>query len=200
LAHLSDPEEQELVKQEISTRYYQHYLNIINKPEDQPQPEAPPAPEEETPPDTAEAAGKEEPHPGTAPAPGEKPGEPAATRLEEDLASIPEVTPITLTMPVLPEEAAKTEEKKAPEQPAKRKFCFIATAAYGSPLAREVVLLQDFRDHCLTRHALGEQFIRAYYRVSPALARQISKNNLLKLLTRFLLTPVIFLIKKISGQ
>lgn len=79
-------------------------------------------------------------------------------------------------------------------------MCFIATAAYGSPLAQEVVLLQDFRDRWLAPHALGEQFIEAYYRLSPPLARRISNHKALKLLTRALLTPVIFLIKKSSGK
>jgi len=63
-----------------------------------------------------------------------------------------------------------------------------------------VILLQDFRDHYLARHTLGETFIRAYYRVSPSLAQQISNNKVLKLLTRFLLTPVIFLVKKSLGK
>ena len=103
-------------------------------------------------------------------------------------------------MPVSPEVAASPREQKGAEKPTKRRFCFIATAAYGSPLAQEVVLLQDFRDHYLAPHALGEKFIRAYYRVSPALARQISKNKALKLLTRFLLSHIIFLVKKSSGQ
>jgi hypothetical protein len=62
-----------------------------------------------------------------------------------------------------------------------------------------VVLLQDFRDRWLASYALGEQFIEAYYRLSPPLARQISNNKALKLLTRALLTPVIFLIKKSFG-
>jgi hypothetical protein len=117
---------------------------------------------------------------------------------DEALAGIPAVTPIKLQPPAS-EAAAKPEEKPGPGKTGLKKFCFIATAAYGSPLAREVVLLQDFRDRYLARHALGEQFIQAYYRVSPPLARQISKNQALKQLTRSLLTPVIFLIKKISG-
>jgi hypothetical protein len=201
LAHLSDPDEKELVKQELSQRYYQHYLNIINKPDDQPQPAAPPAPEEATPPAAAEAAEQAEPISEPAPAPEEETGKPAESlSLEEHLASIPEVTPIKLTLPPPQEAGAEPGEEKGPKKAGLRKFCFIATAAYGSPLAREVVLLQDFRDHYLARHALGEKFIRAYYRVSPSLARQISNNKVLKLLTRSLLTPIIFLIKKSSGK
>jgi hypothetical protein len=195
---LSDPDEKELVKQEISQRYYQHYLNIINNPEDQPQAAAPPSPEDATPPAAAETAGIDEPATEPAPSPQEATGKPAESpSLAEDLANIPEVAPIRLKLPAS-QAAAKPEEKKGPEKKGLKKFCFIATAAYGSPLAQEVVLLQDFRDHYLARHALGEKFIQAYYRVSPSLAGQISKNNVLKLLTRFLLTPVIFLIRKSS--
>ena len=119
--------------------------------------------------------------------------------MAEQLASIPEVTPISLKLPAQ-EAAAKPEEKKGPEKTGLRKFCFIATAAYGSPLAQEVVLLQDFRDHYLARRALGATFIQVYYRLSPALARQISNNTALKVLTRSLLTPIIFLIKKGCGK
>jgi hypothetical protein len=127
----------------------------------------------------------------------EKPAEPLPP--DEDLAGIPEVTPISLKPPP-PQAAAKPEEKKGPEKKGLKRFCFIATAAYGSPLAQEVVLLQDFRDNYLSRYTLGEHFIQTYYRVSPPLARQISKNQALKLLTRSLLTPVIFLIKKSFGK
>jgi hypothetical protein len=196
---LSDPDEKELVKQEISKRYYQHYLDIINKPVDQPESASPPAPEEGTPSPAVEAAEEAKPATEPAPAPEEKPGQPATSpSLEEQLAGIPEVTPIRLKLPAQ-EAAVKPEEKKGPEKTGLRKFCFIATAAYGSPLAREVVLLQGFRDRYLSRHTLGEKFIQAYYRLSPTLAEQISKNTFLKLLTRSLLTPVIFLIKKRSG-
>jgi hypothetical protein len=172
-----------LVKEELSRRYYQHYLNILNKPEDQPQPEAPPALEEAPPTAEAEVA--------------EKPAEPLPP--DKDLANIPEVAPISLQLPP-PQAAVKPEGKKEPEKKGLKKFCFIATAAYGSPLAQEVVLLQDFRDRYLARHTLGEQFIEAYYRVSPPLARQISKNQALKRLTKSLLAPVIFLIKKSFGK
>jgi hypothetical protein len=158
-----------------------------------------PAQEEATPPAAAETAGKDEPATEPAPSPQEVTGKPAESpSLAEDLANIPEVTPIRLKLPAS-QAAAKPEEKKGPEKKGLKKFCFIATAAYGSPLAQEVVLLQDFRDHYLSRYALGEKFIQAYYRVSPSLASKISKNRVLKMLTRFLLTPVIFLIKKSSG-
>ena len=62
--------------------------------------------------------------------------------------------------------------------------------------AQEVVLLQTFRDRHLCGNPLGETFIRAYYHFSPSLAGLIGQNEVLKLLTRYLLAPLILLIKK----
>jgi hypothetical protein len=192
LTHLTDPDEKELVKEELSKRYYNHYLGIIKSPEDQPPTEAPPAPEDTARPAGAEGPGQEKPDVSET-----EPVQPAESLpLTEDLAGIPEVTPIKLKLPAFGGPVAEPGEQKGSEKPAKRKFCFIATAAYGSPLAPEVTMLQDFRDHHLACHALGEKFIQAYYRISPCLAWLISKNKVLKLLTRSLLTPIIFLIKK----
>jgi hypothetical protein len=182
LAHLSDPHEKELVKQELSQRYYQHYLHLLTGPEDQKQPEAPSAP--------AEVASAAEEVAGKAA---------EALPPDENLAPIPEVTPISLTPPP-PQAAARPEENQGPEKKGLKKYCFIATAAYGSPLAPEVLLLQNFRDRYLAGRALGEPFIHTYYRLSPPLARQISNHKALKLLTRSLLTPIILLIKKSSGK
>jgi hypothetical protein len=188
LSHLTDPDEKELVKKKISERYYQHYLNVGNAPEDQPPPAVTPA--QEAP--SSVAASSEEDQLAT------------GGRLEEyllvdeDLAGIAEVAPIELTLPASPGTAADLAEKSTSDTTAKKKFCFIATAAYGSPLAHEVVLLQTFRDRYLFQHALGEKFIQVYYRSSPYLAGLIKQNEVLKLLTRYLLAPLIWLIKKTS--
>ncbi len=185
-----------MVKKELSERYYNHYLSL-NNPADLPQTAAPPAPEDTSPPIAADASVKDEPAAGPAPLPEDKSHQPAASlSLDEDLAGIAEVTPIQPKLSPPPKTAVELAEEIISEKTAKRKFCFIATAAYGSPLAQEVVLLQSFRDHYLARNSLGEKFIQAYYRFSPALAGQISQNQVLKLLTRGLLTPIILLIKK----
>lgn len=57
-------------------------------------------------------------------------------------------------------------------------------------------MLQDFRDHYLTRRALGEHFIQAYYRLSPPLAGHIARHRPLMRLARLLLAPVLFLVKQ----
>jgi uncharacterized repeat protein (TIGR01451 family) len=72
--------------------------------------------------------------------------------------------------------------------------CFIATAAYGSPLEAHVEALRQFRDRFLGRFALGRAFIRFYYRHSPPLAEIIAAHPSLRLATRSLLTPLVLAI------
>lgn len=81
------------------------------------------------------------------------------------------------------------------ENPPKKGMCFIATAAYGSPLAAEVVVLSQFRDNFLLRSKWGTRFVRAYYRVSPRFASFIERKKSLKALTRGLLRPVLHVVR-----
>jgi hypothetical protein len=70
--------------------------------------------------------------------------------------------------------------------------CFIATAAFGSPLVREVQVLREFRDRMLLTSAPGRLLVRAYYRMSPPLARLIATSDGLRAATRGTLRPVIW--------
>lgn len=80
-------------------------------------------------------------------------------------------------------------------EPTKSGNCFIATAAYGSPLAPEVEIFRRFRDGVLLVSSLGKRFVGLYYFVSPPLASLISKHKCLQTLTRrFLLEPILHLI------
>jgi hypothetical protein len=70
--------------------------------------------------------------------------------------------------------------------------CFIATAAFGSPLAREVDTLRLFRDRVLLPHAAGRAVVAAYTRVSPPLAALVARHESLRLATRVVLRPAIW--------
>jgi uncharacterized repeat protein (TIGR01451 family) len=72
--------------------------------------------------------------------------------------------------------------------------CFIATAAYGSPIEPHVMALRQFRDRYLQNSTLGRAFIRFYYRYSPPIAAVIAEHDWLRLLVRMLLTPLVLAI------
>ncbi|MDY6930559.1 MAG: CFI-box-CTERM domain-containing protein [Halobacteriota archaeon] len=69
--------------------------------------------------------------------------------------------------------------------------CFIATAAYGTPFAKEIDVLRDFRDDTLMTNVLGRAFIRFYYILSPPIAKFIGRSELLRKIVRGLLNPLI---------
>ena len=77
--------------------------------------------------------------------------------------------------------------------------CFIATAAFGSYHAPEVILLQKFRDRILLASEPGRLFVALYYRVSPPIADFISRDDALKRATRLSLKPLIFSIQHRLG-
>lgn len=54
--------------------------------------------------------------------------------------------------------------------------CYIATAVYGSYDAPQVLVLRRFRDERRAATAPGRAFIRAYYAISPPLARRLDSN------------------------
>lgn len=69
--------------------------------------------------------------------------------------------------------------------------CFIATAAFGSPVEKHVQVLKDFRDACLLKSNLGTAFVHAYYRYSPPAADFIARHRILRAAVRVMLMPLI---------
>jgi hypothetical protein len=79
--------------------------------------------------------------------------------------------------------------------------CFIATAAYGSPLASEVIFLSRFRDEVLLNSKIGALFVGFYYCISPPLASFISKAASFRVITRVLLiAPILRLLKSANSN
>jgi hypothetical protein len=73
--------------------------------------------------------------------------------------------------------------------------CFIATAAYGSPLEAHVATLREFRDRHLLTNAPGRWFVEQYYAHSPPIAAYIREREGLRTVVRALLTPVVHAIR-----
>jgi len=69
--------------------------------------------------------------------------------------------------------------------------CFIATAAYGTPMAIEINTLRNFRDQKMEQNGMGKSLIILYYEISPPIARVISRSQKMRALVRFSLKPII---------
>jgi very-short-patch-repair endonuclease len=80
----------------------------------------------------------------------------------------------------------------------KKSGCFIATAAFKTPMAKEINVLRIFRDLWMEHNSMGRYMIRLYYGISPSIACIVSRNTTLKSLVQLSLKPLIcFLRKKI---
>ncbi len=71
--------------------------------------------------------------------------------------------------------------------------CFIATAVYGTKMAREVISLRRFRDTRLLKNRTGRAFVRWYYKHSPPVADFIRDKKILKAAVRVGLQPLLWL-------
>jgi len=70
-------------------------------------------------------------------------------------------------------------------------YCFIATAAYGNPMAEEIGILRQFRDEYLITNPMGNALVNLYYRVSPPVAEFITAHPSLKPIVRAGLVPAV---------
>jgi uncharacterized repeat protein (TIGR02543 family) len=69
--------------------------------------------------------------------------------------------------------------------------CFIATAAYGTPMAEEIQVLREFRDEYLLTNPVGKGLVDLYYRGSPPVAEFITEHPGLKPIVRAGLVPAV---------
>jgi C1A family cysteine protease len=78
--------------------------------------------------------------------------------------------------------------------------CFIATAAYGTPLHEDIDVLRDFRDEYLMSNPAGRAFVKIYYDTSPPLANAIRDNEGLRTAVREgVVKPVVHIARIVMG-
>jgi hypothetical protein len=123
----------------------------------------------------------------------------AGTPIEVDLAGLKQLTHYSVS--VTPRDATCSEPGQtmmAEFTTEERVFttvspCFVATAAYGSPLAAEVSVLRRLRDRYLASNGPGRLLVAAYYDVGPKLANVVREHDWLRTLSRGAIWPVVTL-------
>ncbi|MFZ3231823.1 MAG: CFI-box-CTERM domain-containing protein [Pseudobdellovibrio sp.] len=79
---------------------------------------------------------------------------------------------------------------------AKRNRCFVATSAFETPMADEIIFLRQFRDTKLKTNPTGRSFVYLYYKISPSLACFLDKQSWLKPTIRAILRLVIYCVSR----
>jgi len=74
--------------------------------------------------------------------------------------------------------------------------CFIATAAYGTPMASQLDPLRAFRDRHLLDSTVGTTLADAYYRVSPVIAQRLAQSDASRAAARFVIAPIVWMIEQ----
>ncbi|MBT4761486.1 MAG: hypothetical protein HOO06_07310 [Bdellovibrionaceae bacterium] len=111
--------------------------------------------------------------------------------------------------PIFPDIVRKADSfsRKAKNKDAMKRFlkqtnfkrgCFVATSAFDSYLAPEVIFLREFRDQKLLPTFTGRVIIRVYYAISPVIASFMNANKSIKPIVRMILQQIIKNLKKIS--
>jgi tetratricopeptide (TPR) repeat protein len=84
-------------------------------------------------------------------------------------------------------DSQSTTTRTTPNQPSQNSSsssCFVATAAFGTPLALELDCLRFWRDHYLKKSTAGNLFVSFYYKVGPYAATVVKHSPFLKKLVR----------------
>jgi hypothetical protein len=71
--------------------------------------------------------------------------------------------------------------------------CFVATAAFGSPMAPQVETFRQFRNRFLVPSKLGIKLVKFYYAYSPKYAYMIAQNETLRSFARGALWPLLIM-------
>jgi hypothetical protein len=69
--------------------------------------------------------------------------------------------------------------------------CFVATVAYGSPMAGQVQILRRFRDQILMKTEFGKRFVHWYYHNGPTWSERIRHHDTIRAVVRQGLYPFI---------
>ena len=93
-----------------------------------------------------------------------------------------QLTAILYSLGEIPNSGSKSSSKSG---------CFIATATYDSPNAKEVMILRQWRDEYLLHSYFGRSFVKIYYVISPSIAKIIGKYNILRKISKNLLNRFI---------
>ena len=89
-------------------------------------------------------------------------------------------------------------QRELPDE--KESKCFIATAAYGSALAPDVVMLRHFRDERLKPHPVGRWMVKIYERYAPPYAHLIARRRWLRACVRRLIVgPLVAIVRRWYG-
>jgi hypothetical protein len=75
--------------------------------------------------------------------------------------------------------------------------CFVASAAYGSPLAAQVGALRRVRDRYLMPHAWGRAWVNAYYDLGAPASRWLRRHEAARAAVRTLLSPIVALARRL---
>ncbi len=98
---------------------------------------------------------------------------------------------------VQPKSGFSEEDKPLPapeDQPAAGdddSGCFIATAVFGSPMEKYVMVLSAFRDRFLLNSKAGRVFVKNYYLYSPSIADFLREHDLFRMTTKYALLPLV---------
>lgn len=74
--------------------------------------------------------------------------------------------------------------------------CFIATAAFGDPLAAELDALRRFREETLRPYRIGRRIIRIYELISPPIADALRRNDGARAAVRWLIRAGLGLVRR----